>query len=355
MQPKAYTPKKRKSRQAAVLPLMLLFIGLLFVMYLVFPKEPGKRMGPSAYDGLVISEIMASNTFAVPDENGMFNDWLEIHNGTGRDLDLEDVSLTNRNQKITFAFPSYPLKADDRVIVFASGRYQLDPGMPFHGKFKITAAGDHLFMYDPEMYLIDDVATPSMTTDTSYQLKYVDTNGKKVYETTTFYSPGYENTEAGHAAYRSANSVERGALILNEICPAPRTGLTDEDNDRPDWVELRNTTHQPISLAGFFLSNNERKPMKWRFPEEAVIPANEYYLVFCSGKDKVQQNGVPHTNFSISAEKAVLELNDSYGRLVDRISIENVPKDYSVGRNSTGAWELFAVPTPGRGNDGARQ
>jgi len=347
-------PRRQKSRREAVLPLMLLFIGLLFMMYLIFPKEPGRHVGPSEYDGLVISEVMASNSFAVPDESGMFNDWLEIYNGTGKDLNIEDVTITNRKQKLSFAFPSYVLKAGERVVVFASGKYQLDPSMPFHGKFSIAAAGDHLFMHDPDMYLIDEVVTPAMTTDTSYQLRHIGENGAKEYEITTFYSPGYENSEAGHLAYRTTHSVEMGALILNEICPGPKNSILDEDNEMEDWLELHNTTNQLIPLGGFFLSNNERKPMKWRFPEEAVIPARGYYLVFCSGKDKLQKNGVPHTNFGISAEKAALLLSDSYGRLVDRIFIENVPRDYSVGRNSVGAWELFAVPTPGLSNDAAR-
>jgi len=333
---------------------MLLFLGLLFMMYLVFPKEPGRHIGPSEYDGLVISEVMASNSFAVPDENGLFNDWLDIYNGTGTDVNIEDVTITNRKQKLSFAFPAYLLKEGERVVVFASGRYQLDPSMPFHGKFSIAAAGDHLFMYDPDTYLIDEVVTPAMTTDTSYQLRHMGENGAKEYEITTFYSPGYENSEEGHRAYRTNHSLEAGALILNEICPSPKTGILDEDKEMEDWLELRNTTNQPIPLGGFFLSNNELKPMKWRFPEDAVIPAQGYYLVFCSGKDKLQKNGVPHANFRISAEKAVLLVSDSYGQLVDRIYIENVPRDYSVGRNSMGTLELFAVPTPGQSNDAVR-
>ena len=103
-----------------------------------------------------------------------------------------------------------------------------------------------------------------------------------------------------------------------------------------DWVELKNTTDSPISLTGYYLSDKENKPTKWRFPDGAVVPANGYYLVYCSGKDKLQENGVPHTNFSISAERESVVLSDSYGRLVDRVSIENVPEDYAYGRNESG-------------------
>ena len=61
--------------------LLLLFLGLLIVIYLVSPKEAGRRVGGSRFDGLVISEVMAANNSAVPDENGEFHDWLELYNG----------------------------------------------------------------------------------------------------------------------------------------------------------------------------------------------------------------------------------------------------------------------------------
>ena len=257
---KDYTPKKRKSQLQKVLPLLLLFSALLIVIYLISPKEAGRRVGGSRFDGLVISEVMAANNSAVPDENGEFSDWLELYNGTGADLDMEGVMITNRTDRITFPFPSYTLKAGERVIVFASDSYQLDPSKPFHGKFKISSAGDHLYLYDPDMYLIDELATPTLTADTSYALTGIDEDGVRHYETTTYYSPGYENTEEGFVEYRSANSVESGALVINEVCPDPKVGIPDEDGEIVDWVELKNNTDSPISRTGYYLSDKETSP-----------------------------------------------------------------------------------------------
>ena len=351
---KGYAPKSRSGLMLRC-SLPTLFVALLVIMYIVFPKEAGRHVGASVYDGLVISEVMAANSSAVPDENGDFSDWLELYNGTGHDLDMEGVMLTNRTDRITFPFPSYTLKAGERVIVFASGSYQLDPSLPFHGKFKISSAGDHIYLYDPDMYLIDELATPTLTADTSYALTGIDEDGVRHYETTTYYSPGYENTEEGFIAYRSANEIESGNLVINEVCPDPKIGIPDEDGEIVDWVELRNNTDEPISLYGYYLSDKENKPMKWAFPEGATIPAGGYYLVYCSGKDKLQSNGVPHTNFSISAERETIVLSDSYGRLVDRVSIENVPEDYSYGRSDVGDWRLFELSTPGQPNNASGQ
>ena len=83
-----YAPRKRKNKALSVVPLLVLFVIALAAMYVIFPKEAGRHVGASRYDGLVISEVMAANNSAVPDENGEFSDWLELYNGTGADLDL---------------------------------------------------------------------------------------------------------------------------------------------------------------------------------------------------------------------------------------------------------------------------
>ncbi|HPF86810.1 MAG TPA: lamin tail domain-containing protein [Candidatus Limiplasma sp.] len=348
---KDYAPRKRKSRLVTTLPLLILFVVLLAVMYLVFPKEAGKRIDSSIYDGLVISEVMSANASAVPDENGEYSDWMEIYNGTGADLDMEGVMITNKSDRITFPFPSYVLKAGEYVIVFATDSYQMDLSMPFHGKFKIASVGTTLYLYDPEMYLIDEIEVPTMAADESYALTGITEDGEKVYEITDYYSPGFVNSEEGFLEYRAENATQSGDLRINEICPDPKVGIPDDAGDVVDWVEIYNNTDEAISLADYYLSDKENKPLKWKFPDTAVIAAHGYYLVYCSGEDRLQDNGIPHTNFSISAERESIVLSDSAGRLVDRVTIENVPEDYSVGLNEEGNWEYFQLATPGFSND----
>ncbi|MFH1880299.1 MAG: lamin tail domain-containing protein, partial [Bacillota bacterium] len=246
---KDYAPRKRKSRLLSILPLMAQFVVILGLMYVVFPKEAGRRVGSTMYDGLVISEVMAANSAAVPDENGEFSDWLEIYNGTGADLNLQGVMITNRNDRITFPFPSYELKAGGYVIVFATNSYQLDPSLPFHGKFKISSVGEKLYLYDPDLYLIDEVTVPTMVADQSFALTGISSAGEKVYEVTDFYSPGFVNSEEGFLAYRAENARETGSLIINEICPDPKVGIPDDTGEVVDWVEIYNNSGDTVSLA----------------------------------------------------------------------------------------------------------
>ncbi|MEM9545590.1 MAG: CotH kinase family protein [Bacteroidota bacterium] len=73
-------------------------------------------------------------------------------------------------------------------------------------------------------------------------------------------------------------------ITINEALSSNST-LFDEDQDTPDWFELHNTTSNPLVLAGWTISDREDNPTKWTLPN-IVIDANEYLLIWASGKDR---------------------------------------------------------------------
>ena len=73
-----------------------------------------------------------------------------------------------------------------------------------------------------------------------------------------------------------ATTVTDGAIVINEVMADALTGLTDEDGELSDWIELYNTTDQVVSLKNYALSDKENRPLKWRFPEDAVIAPHGY-------------------------------------------------------------------------------
>ena len=342
--------------------LLAAFAAAVALIILITPKEAlqraaytiasedGKAGGGerlvSRYEGLVISEIMPSNRTAVTDEHGNYSDWVEIWNSSDQAMSMSGVGLSDRSDSIRFLFPDITLPADGRMIVFCSNTNQADPGEPFHAKFKLSSVGETVYLYDPNAYLIDSRKYPIMASDESYAL--TDDGFRNV----SWFSPGYPNTPEGHQAYRESIMVTGGALILNEVMADAVTGLRDEDDELSDWVELYNTTPNTVSLDNYALSDNEGKPLKWRFPKGSTIPGYGYYVVFCSGKDKVEAaSGVPHTNFRISAEQETIILTDSRGHVVDRIMIDNLPEDCSYGRNESGTMQVFQTATPGLPNN----
>jgi hypothetical protein len=365
------SPQRRKSyggprrKKPSVLPGLFLMLAILAVMITVLPKEPlthamttvqspdgqAPQGTPSAiYQGLVISEVMSANSSAVPDENGEFNDWIEVWNSSDHSIDMSGVGLSDRADRVLFLFPDAMLPSGGRLVVFASDTNNADPTGTLHAKFKLSSAGETIYLFDPSAYVIHQITVPIMNADVSFALAADGITWAQTQE----YSPGFENTQEGFLSYRNANAVSEGAIRINEVMADARTGIYDEDGELSDWIELYNTTDQNISLKGCALSDKESDPLKWRFPDGAVISAHGYYMVFCSGKDRLlAADKISHTNFRISAERETVILSDSSGRLIDRASIDNLPMDASLGRDDGGNWKVFQTATPGMANNDA--
>lgn len=112
--------KRRKARVNFLI--MLAIAAAVVLIVVVTPKEPLRRATYTvatengevesagtevigAYDGLIISEVMAANSSAVTDENGQYGDWVEIWNSTNREISLEGLGLSDRGTASGSCFP----------------------------------------------------------------------------------------------------------------------------------------------------------------------------------------------------------------------------------------------------------
>ena len=348
------TQQRRKARHDFRAPVLILFLAFIAFMIVVAPWEPVPQAvnadgtGAGTYRGLVITEVMSANASALPDDGGFFPDWVEVTNLSEDPVSLENITLSDRSDKAKFIFPAQVLQPGEAVIVYCDDTNQNTLGRAYHAKFKLSSIKDAVFMFNPAGHVIDSVELPTLNSNEAYARMEDGT-----FLVTEQYSPGYPNTEDGHVQYLSHYTIQANTLRINEIMAAPRSGLRDEDGELQDWIELYNAGNSRIELKNYALSDNESKLTKWFFPEGAYIDPGQYYIVFCSGKDRSGvETGYPHTNFRLSAEGETVTLANALGQLVDRVVFENLPVDCSYGRNdATGAWQVYTLATPGAGND----
>jgi len=115
-------------------------------------------------------------------------------------------------------------------------------------------------------------------------------------------------------------------VVINEFM-APRTlapfPTSPISTITPDWLELKNTSSAPVSLDGYFLSDNTSNPLKWQIPAGASIPANGFLIIVADGHDAAPGETFPrgywpwnnfvtekyHANFSLSALGETLTLS----------------------------------------------
>ena len=72
---------------------------------------------------------------------------------------------------------------------------------------------------------------------------------------------------------------------ISEFLASNSGGLSDEDGDNSDWIELHNAGSAAVDLAGWALTDDAGDPTKWVFPA-VVLQPDAYLVVFASGKDR---------------------------------------------------------------------
>jgi len=177
------------------------------------------------------------------------------------------------------------------------------------------------------------------------------------------WAPGHGITDFASNAFAGAGwsvtlnpALMPGDVIINEIVVGNLTGLTDEDGERPDWIEIYNRGANSVNLLGWSLTDNPDVPGQWTFPSTILGPG-QYLIVFASGKDR--RSPLPgnkyHTNFKLDLFGDYVALfNPESPRLAVSQFNPGFPEqrnDYSYGLDqTTNAWRYFQAPTPGGPN-----
>jgi len=155
---------------------------------------------------------------------------------------------------------------------------------------------------------------------------------------------------------RKIYNREADGLVLNEVMSSNDAVISDDSDEFDDWVEIYNSSNNPIELSGYYLTDNFSSPSKWHFPEYTIQP-QEFLLIWC---DRDLHQGDFHTNFRLSSggeELAIFrEEVDGIGWL-DGVDFPVLPTDFSYGRaeDAQYPWILFDNSTPGFSNSGSLQ
>src|SRR5687768_3176841 len=148
-----------------------------------------------------------------------------------------------------------------------------------------------------------------------------------------------------------------GQVVISEFLTSAEkaTGLLDEDGELQDWIELHNTGTTAVNLAGWSLTDDPEEPGLWTFPN-VTLAAGARLVVFASGKDRTSTAAGArlHTSFKLGNDGEYLALFNADS---PRIPMTDFPNDYpeqrddySYGRDTSGAWRYFQIPTPGQPN-----
>ena len=156
---------------------------------------------PSLQELLFVNEFMADNDSTIADENGDYDDWIEIYNGDENEVWLGDKFLTDDlDEPDKWAMPDITLAPGGFVLVWADGH----PGQgPLHANFKLSKNGESIGIYDSgatDFFPLDTIVFGPQSVDTSYGRLPDGAGLWKLFEHPT---PGYTNVPQAVSDYFS--------------------------------------------------------------------------------------------------------------------------------------------------------
>ena len=160
------------------------------------------------------------------------------------------------------------------------------------------------------------------------------------------------------ATFTPLSAEERAQQGLHPVCinevSASNNIHVNEYWKRNDWVELYNTTSEPIDVEGMYLSDNVDNPLKYQITKggtqaSTIIPAHGYLIIWC---DKLEPLSQLHASFKLAAEGGDVLLTAADESWTDRLTYGEMKDDQSAGRYPDGAAnvELMVKPTIAKTN-----
>lgn len=115
---------------------------------------------------IVVNEFMASNQLSVADQDGEYDDWIELYNNFPSDVDISGYYLTDDGTNIMkWAFPEGTTIAGNGYLIVWADEDGSQEGL--HANFKLARLGEVIFFSNTDGDLVDGVVYGEQVTDLS--------------------------------------------------------------------------------------------------------------------------------------------------------------------------------------------
>lgn len=116
---------------------------------------------------VVINEFMASNSTTASDQDGEFDDWIELYNNGTEAVDLGGWFISdNPNNIPKWEVPAGTIIPGKGYLIVWADENGTQEGL--HANFKLSAGGENLYLVLPDTTIVQDIEFPEQETDMGY-------------------------------------------------------------------------------------------------------------------------------------------------------------------------------------------
>ena len=211
--------------------------SLLFLMFLLSGNNGVSQT-------IQINEIMSSNETVYTDEDGTYQDWIELYNPDDFPQEITGYGLTDDvTVPFKWVFPAMVIEPGQYMVIFCSDKNRTDPTQPLHTNFKISAGGETIRLTLPFGVVEDEVAAIAIPTDYSYGRS----ENPASHAFFTIPTPGAANTTQGYSEILS----EPQFSVASGIYSAPFSlSITYPDPEATIFYTLDGSEPNPENLGG---------------------------------------------------------------------------------------------------------
>lgn len=186
---------------------------------------------------IAINEFMASNSVTASDQDGEFDDWIELYNNGNEAVDLGGWFLSdNPNNIPKWEVPAGTIIPGKGYLIVWADENGTQEGL--HANFKLSAGGENLYLVLPDTTILQEIEFPEQETDMGYA-RIPNGTGNFVIQAPTF--NGNNEGVVGTA------NPEFAPIVLT-IFPNPTDGFVTIETNLTEVMDLEviHTTGQRL-------------------------------------------------------------------------------------------------------------
>jgi hypothetical protein len=143
------------------------FLVILLITGLTNCGKENEMEEPDVTNKLVINELLPKNSSHGSDQNGEFDDWIELYNLSDEDMNISGYYLTDSKKNLTkWKFPEGTVIEKKNYLIIWADNDTLQAGL--HTNYKLSADGEKVLLLTPWLDIVDETEYPATTIEQSW-------------------------------------------------------------------------------------------------------------------------------------------------------------------------------------------